>query len=100
MNGLVTRRFTFGPADLAGDVSKYDEVAGTTWVAVDGNYVVKYEATFSGQHDNLTAGNITLLDEGTITMRYELSEIDSDLTISPPSEAVSFDLMKLLFLFK
>jgi hypothetical protein len=97
VNGVVTRRYTFGPDDLAGDSADYDAVEGTIWVAVEGNYVVKYEASFSGRHDNLTAGDITLLDEGTISMRYELSDVNGDLSIEPPANAQSIDLGKLFF---
>jgi hypothetical protein len=100
VNGVLTRRFTFGLADLGGQAANYEEVEGTIWVAVDGNYVVKYEATLTGQHSNLTAGNITLLDEGTISMRYDLSEVNGDLVVTPPAGVVSFDLTKLLQLLR
>lgn len=97
INGLATQRHTFGPEDLAGDSSNYDQVEGTIWVAVDGNYVVKYEATISGQHKNLAAGGMELLDEGTITMMYEVSDVNSSFTIDPPEGARNIDLGSLLF---
>ena len=97
INGITTQRYTFDGHDLAENGSKYDYVAGTIWVAVDGDYVVKYEATFSGQHDNLSAGGITLLDKGTISIRYDLSDINSSLTIDPPAGAVTLGLGDLLF---
>ncbi len=100
VNGELARRYTFDLADLGEQAANYDEAAGTIWVAVDGNYVVKYEATLTGQHSNLTAGNMTLLDEGTIAMRYDLSEVNGDLAVTPPAAAVSFDLTKLFTLFK
>ncbi len=100
VNGVLTRRFTFGLADLGGQAANYEEAEGAIWVAVEGNYVVKYEAMLTGQHRNLTAGNITLLDEGTIAMKYELSEVNGNLVISPPAGPVSFDLTKLLQLLR
>lgn len=100
VNGVLTRRFTFDQADLGEVAANYENAAGTIWVAVDGNYVVKYEATLTGQHSNLTAANVTLLDEGTITMRYELSEVNGNLVVTPPDGAVSFDLTKLLQLLR
>lgn len=100
VNGVLARRFTFDLADLGGLAANYEEAEGTIWVAVDGNYVVKYEATLTGQHSNLTAGGITLLDEGTIAMSYDLTEVNGDLVVAPPEGAVSFDLTKLLTLFK
>lgn len=95
INGIATRRYTFGKDDLASDSSSFDSVAGTVWVAVDGNYVVKYEATISGKFDNLVAGDMTLLDEGTLTMMYEISDANGDFTISPPAGAQQIDLSKL-----
>ncbi len=97
INGVVVRRYTFGPDDLTGDSASYDEVEGTIWVAVEGNYVVRFEASLSGRHDNLAVNGITLLDEGTISMRYELSDVNGDLSIEPPPGAGGFDLGKLLF---
>jgi hypothetical protein len=95
VNGLVTRRYTFGPTDLAQEVrAKYDHVEGEIWVAVDGNYVVRYEASVTGQSDHLKSGSqkfgrliggdLTLPDEGTMTIRYELSDIDGDVRIALP----------------
>ena len=97
INGVVTRRYTFGPDDLPGGSANYDEVEGTIWVAVEGNYVVRFDASLTGRHDNLAVDGTTLLDEGTITMRYDLSEVNSDLSIEPPPGAGGFDLGKLLF---
>jgi hypothetical protein len=95
VNGLVTRRYTFGQTDLAQEVrTKYDHVEGKIWVAVDGNYVVRYEATVTGKSDHLKStsqkfgrligGDLTLPDEGTVTIRYELSDIDGDVSIELP----------------
>jgi hypothetical protein len=96
VNGVLTQRYTFGPTDLA-DGPKYDEVMGTIWVAVDGDYVVKYEATISGQFDSLSAGGIDLMDEGTITMMYDVSDVNkSGFTIDPPPGAKGLDLSSLL----
>ncbi len=97
INGVVAQRYTFGKDDLAGDTSGFDSVAGTVWVAVDGNYVVKYEASISGQFSNLTAGDMKVLDEGTINMMYEISDANGDFTIAPPAGAQAIDLTRLLF---
>ena len=97
VNGMLTQRYTFGAADLAGDSSKYDLVEGSVWVAVDGNYVVKYEAVVDGRHDNLEAGGIKLIDEGTITMRYDISDMNGDFMIEAPDGAQDISLGDLLF---
>jgi hypothetical protein len=105
VNGLVTRRFTFDAADLAAEhQAKYDDVQGTVWVAVDGNYVVRYEATVRGQFTDIAAeseaksgvfsdllgGDMRLLDEGTITMRYDLVDVDRAFTIGLPEGVGGF----------
>jgi hypothetical protein len=97
INGVATRRYIFGPDDLTGGSANYDEVDGTIWVATEGNYVVRFEASLSGRHDNLAVSGTTLLDEGTITMRYDLSEVNGDLSIERPADAGTIDLGKLLF---
>ena len=97
VNGIVTQRYTFGADDLASDSSNYENVEGTIWVAVDGNYVVKYEAEITGDHSGLTAGDVKLLDEGTITMAYDLTDVNGDFVIGPPAGAQAIDLAGLLF---
>jgi hypothetical protein len=105
VNGLVTQRYTFSSDDLAAEhQAKYDQVEGTIWVAVDGNYIVRYEATISGQFTdiaaeaeaksgqfgNLLGGDLALLDEGTVTVRYELSDVDGNLVIEQPAGVGGF----------
>ena len=97
INGIATQRYTFGADDLTSDSANYENVEGTIWVAVDGNYVVKYEAEITGDHSDLTAGDIKLLDEGTITMAYDLTDVNGDFAIGPPAGAQAIDLASLLF---
>ena len=97
INGVITRRYTFDAQDMAGDKSNYDQVEGTIWVAVEGNYVVQYQAVVTGQHGNLTAGDIKLLDEGTISMMYQVTDVDGGFTIAPPQGATAINLTDLLF---
>ena len=96
VNGVVTQRYTFGSADLADPDARYEAVEGTIWVAVDGNYVVKYESTITGEFDNLSAGGMDLMDQGTIVMSYEVSDVNGDFSIQPPANAQGLDLGKLL----
>ena len=97
INGVLAKRYTFGPGDLARDTSDLESVDGTIWVAEEGDYVVKYEAIISGQFENLEVSDVTLLDEGTISMMYDLSDVDGSLTLAPPEGTISFDITKLLF---
>ncbi len=98
VDGQETLRYTFGPADLGEAGADYDQVEGTIWVAKEGNYVVKYEATFIGQHKNLAAGSMQVMDEGTLIMMYQVSQVnEADLTIEAPAEAMGLNLGQLLF---
>ena len=94
INGVLTRPFTFGLGDLA-DRSGYDGVQGAIWVAVAGNYIVKYEAVLSGRYDNSADDGLTLLDEGTVVVVYEVSGINSDLSLAAPEGATAIDLSRL-----
>ena len=95
INGVITRRYTFGRDDLV-DGDSYDRVKGTIWVAVRGNYVVRYETTITGDLQNLVPGGMELMEDGTVTMAYEISDIDSDFTIEPPIRNRGLNLGSLL----
>ena len=92
VNGIVTRRYTFGPDDVVVDGADFESVEGTIWVAVDGDYVVKYEAVVTGQFDDFAVGGMQFLDEGTLNMVYELSDINGEFTIEAPVESSGFNL--------
>lgn len=96
VNGVVTERYAFGPDDLVDSNTRYEAVEGTIWVAVDGDYVVKYESTITGEFDNLSAGSMHLMDQGTIVMSYEVSDVNGGFSIQPPAGAKGLDLGKLL----
>jgi len=95
INRVVTRRYTFGRDDLA-DGGSYDQVKGTIWVAVRGNYIVKYEATITGDLQTIVPDGMDLMDNGTVTMVYEMSDVNSDLTIEPPIRNRGLNLGSLL----
>jgi hypothetical protein len=97
VDGVVTQRYTFGRENLA-DGRNYTDAEGTIWVAVDGDYVVRYEATFTGQHENLAAGGVQLMDNGTIKVVYQLSDVDDDLVIRAPKGARGLGLRDFLTL--
>lgn len=86
-NGVATRRYTFGPQDIVVEGATYDHIEGTIWVALQGDYIVRYEATVSSRQEKLTAGGIELLDSGVVTVVYEVSDVNGAFTISPPAGA-------------
>ena len=108
VNGIVTQQYIFGLDDLADQIAaKYESVDGTIWVAIDDNYVVKYEATISGQSSSLKTESLTMLasfmgtdlslpDEGTVILGYELSDLDGDTRIELPAGLGGFNLFSSL----
>jgi len=97
VNGVESVRYTFGKDDLSGDTANLESVEGTVWVAAGSGTVVRYQAKMTGTFTDLTAGGIKLLDEGTITMRYDVTDTNGDFSIRPPEGATAVDLTKLLF---
>jgi len=95
VNGVVTQRYIFGREDLA-DGRNYEDAGGTIWVAVNGDYIVRYDASFTGRHENLATGGVELMDNGTISVSYDLSDVDDDLTIEAPEGARGLGLGDLL----
>jgi hypothetical protein len=97
VNGVVTQLYTFDRDDLP-HARNYDDAEGTIWVASNGDYIVRYEATFSGRHENLAAGGVELMDEGTISIMYELSDVNDSLSIEAPKGARGLSLRSMLSL--
>jgi hypothetical protein len=95
VNGLATRRYTFGPDDGAVDGASFESVDGTIWVAVEGDFVIKYEADVTGQFEEFAVGGMRFLDEGTLTMMYELNDINGEFTIEAPVQSAGFNLSDL-----
>ena len=95
VNGVLTQRYTFGLEDMANG-HNYQDAEGTIWVAGRGDYVVRYEATLSGRHENLAAGGVELMDNGTISVIYELSNMDDDFAINAPQGARVLGLFSIL----
>ena len=111
INGVITQQYTFTADNMAVEYQA-NEIEGTIWVAVVNNTVVKYQATISGQFadaaaeaeekgeqitDFLGGGNLSFIDEGTITMGYELTDVNETLSITLPDGVGGFNLLDLLW---
>lgn len=79
-NGIKAKHYVWKEGGLVG--LGFTSAKGDVWVAVDGNYVVKYtaEATGKGTLFGSTA------EEGTITVEYNLTEVNGSFQIEPPAE--------------
>lgn len=75
VNGILCRHYTFDETAVAWAGFAYAE--GEVWVAVDGDYVVRYALQADGKDP-------TTEDEGHIEWEYEISDVNVPITIEPP----------------
>ena len=75
INGVRCRHFTFDESAFGG--GQFTRASGDAWIAVDGDYVVKFVVEAEG--DSPAADG-----EGYISLEYEISEINHPLVIEPP----------------
>jgi hypothetical protein len=74
VNGVATRRYSFDESIMGQALGAYSKVKGDVWVAVDGDYAVRYAFTAED-------------DEATYQWDWELYDINAPITIEPPAEA-------------
>ncbi|MEM7347743.1 MAG: hypothetical protein AAF485_26215 [Chloroflexota bacterium] len=88
----MANHYRFSEADqIIDERYSYTNIKGDVWVAVDGNYVVKYELEGETELTNIPAGQegLTLYKSGYVSIVFELSDADGDFSITPPAEATS-----------
>lgn len=81
VNGVATRQYAID--DRSVTLGAAASVQGNIWLAADGGYPVKYQATAKGASLGLfgsTSG------EGTLTMSYDLTDINKVTAITPPAD--------------
>jgi hypothetical protein len=76
INGVRCRHYTFDEKGVAW--AAFTRAQGEVWIAVDGNYVVKYVVDAEGK--NPVTG-----DEGHVEWEYEISDVNQSFTIEPPA---------------
>jgi len=80
VNGVRAHHYTFDEKALLG-LSGLAQAKGEVWVAVDGNYVVKY--TLSAEGKDVLFGKAN--SEGKLDWTYEVSDVNKPLDIKPPA---------------
>jgi hypothetical protein len=92
VNGAETKHYSFdekglNATELAG--SKVDQVQGDIWIAVNGNYVVKMDATMVGTDMGVPGVTSSeTLANGSMRMVMDVTDVNKSFTIEVPSEAV------------
>jgi hypothetical protein len=80
VNGVQAKHYSWN--DSGGLLGLgFTAVKGEAWVAVDGNYVVKYLSEANGKGGLLTGSSQA---EGTMNFEYNLNEVNGSFTIAPP----------------
>jgi hypothetical protein len=75
INGILCRHYTFDEKSLA--VGEFSQAQGEIWIAVEGDYVVKY--TLQAEGKNPATG-----DEGRLEWEYEVRDVNVPITIEAP----------------
>jgi len=74
LNGVATKHYTFDESILGAALGVYEKIKGEVWVAVDGDYAVKY--VFSAEDQ-----------DATYDWSWEMYDINAPFTIEPPADA-------------
>jgi hypothetical protein len=89
VNGISSRHYKFDDAALASwlalTTNPTAEVDGDVWIAADGGYITRYVLALkvSGGGGSALAPDLA---NGTVTMSYELSDVNQPITIELPEE--------------
>lgn len=75
VNGILCRHYTFDESSIFWTGLSY--VEGEVWIAVDGDYVVRYVMQAEGIDP-------TSQQEGYIEWEYEVRDVNTSITIEPP----------------
>jgi hypothetical protein len=84
LNELSVQHYSFTERDLPRSNLIFDKAQGELWIASHGNFLMHYVISATLR----TATPIPqahLLDQGQLTLHYSLTDINTDLTINPPS---------------
>ncbi len=86
VNGISTTHCTFTEKDISSDEAAFDSVQGEVWVATEGNYIVKLIFNAEG-YRTIQKSEDDVFDFGSVSFDYNVTDINSDFTITLPEEA-------------
>jgi hypothetical protein len=85
VNGVEAKHCSFTEQDITAEDTVIESLQGDVWVAVDGNYIVKYTMTATGYGSGTDEEG--LFGFGDVSFEYNLSEANGNFTITLPPEA-------------
>lgn len=80
---LSVRRYRFDQNDLAGPNIIFEQARGDLWLATHGNFLVQYVISASVRI-TVPRPQADIIDEGQLTLRYTLTDVNRELIIRPP----------------
>ncbi|MBN1890884.1 MAG: hypothetical protein JW850_23010 [Thermoflexales bacterium] len=81
VNGIQAKRYKWKGSTGELNQMGFTSSQGEVWVAVDGEYVVKYTVTATGKGSVFGEGE----EEGTIAIEYNLTEVNKSIKIEAPA---------------
>lgn len=88
VNGVMAWHYVVDEDDLEDEFGTYDEMSADLWIAVDGGYMVKMDVSMTGTFNADEFGD-QIIDEGTMTIVFNIRDVNEDFTIELPEEAAS-----------
>lgn len=77
VNGILCRHYTFD--QTVGGSGEFTQVEGEVWIAVEGDYVVKYTLQAEGQDPDTG-------EEGHFELEYEVRDVHASIVIEAPTD--------------
>jgi hypothetical protein len=88
LDGVTVRRFAFTERDLSAPNLIFEKAEGDMWVAEPGNYLAQYVLSAT-LRIVIPDPQAHIFDQGHINLRYTLTGVNAELTITPPVDAFS-----------
>ena len=83
---LSVRHYRFNEKDLASPNIIFEQAQGDLWLATHGNFLIQYVISATVRVV-IPDPQADLFDRGQLNLRYTLTDINGDLTITPPPDA-------------
>lgn len=86
LDGQKTQRFSFTGQDLAAPNLIFERAAGDLWLVPPDKYLAQYVISATVRVV-IPDPKAHLFDQGRLTLRYTVSDVNAELTITPPNES-------------
>lgn len=86
LNGLPVEHYVFVASDLDDPNLVFKQAQGDVWIAADDDYLMQYVISAT-LRVVIPDPNTDLFHEGRLNLRYSLTDINSNLVITPPAAA-------------